>query len=722
MSAPSAHPACLQDIPVTPSCPKASRYPALLSGLSLLLMLNLQQVRAQDTTATAVQRVEGVGLTTNIQSAVKRARTPASTPYAPIQVDGNDAEIAEFDMFVGESRVFPAPGAARIAVGNGKLLTAAALDDKEVILFANGEGTSSLFIWNADGRHQRVKVNIVSGDTSRHAREIAAFLSTIPNAKASIIGANIVVEGDQLSDFDLDKVEMLAKRYPQIVNFTNRVGWEKMIALDVKVVEFPSSALKEAGLKWNGTGGAALGAIWGPARRGQDGPYQLNLQSGSGNSPPITNPGGGPVNIPGGLNVLSLLNMGLNAQLSLLEQEGKVALLAEPQLSARNGSKASFLAGGEIPYAVTTRDGTFVQFKPYGIKVDITPRVDASGVIRASIESEVSSIDRSVTTFAGPALLTRKANTEFNLRDGETLVLAGLLQREVSSDVDKLPVLGDIPILGALFRSRRFQNKETELVVFVTPRIVSSESPSNRDRVARTTERLEQRMGPSPYLSDPLQPGVSFERADQVPPRPVQAMTEAGKKPEKTASRSVLPPDGLLLRVQGKQARLHAQPRATSDVLMTLDPGAVVESGPAAPPLADQGRWTNVRAGSWNGWMLVSQVEAWRPMDANLASLLPAPPRVAQDTRRMDPASLDDAALGAPMRIRSEDLALLNRPDMDAGVVWWARRGQQVHRLDLPPQGPWIAVQYGAGAKSRRGWVQVRSLVPQGIPEPETHP
>src|SRR5204862_5684277 len=106
-------------------------------------------------------------------------RSAASQPHhpsAPIRMPADDGQVAEIEMFVGESRVFPAPGVARIAVGNGALLTASALEHREVILFANAAGTSSLFLWNEDGRHQRIKISIVPGDTSRHAREVADFL------------------------------------------------------------------------------------------------------------------------------------------------------------------------------------------------------------------------------------------------------------------------------------------------------------------------------------------------------------------------------------------------------------------------------------------------------------------------------------------------------------------------------------------------------------------
>jgi pilus assembly protein CpaC len=206
------------------------------------------------------------------------------------------------------------------------------------------------------------------------------------------------------------------------------------------------------------------------------------------------------------LTVLSAINMGLNAKLNLLEQNGKASILAEPQLSTRSGYKASFLAGGEFPYSVATVSGVTVQFKPYGIKLDIEPRVGTNGIIRAVIDSEVSSLDTSVTT-------------EFNVRAGETIVLSGLLQRTMSTDVDKLPVLGDIPVLGALFRSKRFQNKETELVVFVTPTVVDSRSKGLADRIERTTEQLGKQLGRTPYLSDPIQPASNAADFNVAPPR-----------------------------------------------------------------------------------------------------------------------------------------------------------------------------------------------------------
>jgi pilus assembly protein CpaC len=428
----------------------------------------------------------------------------------------NEAETGawaeEIDMFVGESRVFSTPGVARIAVGNGQILSATALEGREVIIFANGAGTSSLSLWRDDGRMQRAKIHIVASDMGRHAREVAAFLKTVPHAQVSVVGDKVIVEGDDLSDLDRDKVAELAKRYPDIVNFTSPIGWEKMVMMDVKIVEFPRTELRELGLKWNAVGGAAIGGIWSPGGRGGVQGREIAIGGADANPVPIT---GSP---PSNLTILSAMNLGLNAQLNALEQKGTASILAEPQLSTRSGFKASFLAGGEIPYSVASVNGVTIQFKPYGIKLDIEPRVGHSGVIRAIIESEVSSIDASITTTGGPALLTRRTRTEFNVRQGDTIVLSGLLQRSTSTDVDKVPLLGDVPILGALFRSRRFQNKETELVVFVTPSVVDSHSPGLLERTARTTERLGQELGRTPYLSAPLQPGSDGASFNQATP------------------------------------------------------------------------------------------------------------------------------------------------------------------------------------------------------------
>lgn len=413
------------------------------------------------------------------------------------------AEMPELTLFQGETRVITEPNVGRLAVGNGKALSAAVLDEREILLIANEIGTSSLHIWTANGRNRRLKVTVVAAETPRVNREIAAFLADIPNARSTVIGDRIVIEGDNLSNRDQARIEALAKHYPQILNFANPVGWEKMIVMEVQIAEFPVNMLREVGLAWTATGGAAIGGIWMPGRRGNT-PLQIDLRTGAENAPPIVSPDGSgkPVPLGSSLNVLSALNAGLNAQLRLMEQNGSASILAQPILSTRSGAEASFLAGGEFPYSVSNINGTTIQFKPYGIRLEISPTVDHNGVIRARIMSEVSDLDPSVMSAAGPALRTRKTETEFNVMDGGTIVLSGLLSRDVNASIDKVPLLGDIPVLGALFRSRRFQNNETELVVFVTPYAVDRHTLQQAESMLRARQRLDDApRAPEPDLS-----------------------------------------------------------------------------------------------------------------------------------------------------------------------------------------------------------------------------
>jgi pilus assembly protein CpaC len=367
------------------------------------------------------------------------------------------------------------------------------LDDKEILLIANEVGVSSLHIWTNDGKNRRIKINVMPGDTARISREVGSFISRIDNAKTTVVGDKVIVEGDGLSDSDLYKIEELSKRYPQIVNFTNRLGWEKMISMDVRVVEFPTKALKEIGLKWGAVGGVAVGGVWGPIHH-NSGAAEISSVVGG----PIVGVGGLPLQIPSGINVRSIINLGFNAQLNFMEQNGSAVILARPVLSTRSGTKASFLAGGEIPYTVSNLTGTTVEFKSYGIKLDIEPKVDQNGVIRAKILSEVSDIDPSISTASGPALRIRKTESEFNVRQGNTIVLSGLLKRDRNVTVDKIPFLGDMPILGALFRSKRFQDDQTELVIFVTPTAVDKNTVEQQQVLDRVNERLDNEFKPKP--------------------------------------------------------------------------------------------------------------------------------------------------------------------------------------------------------------------------------
>jgi len=183
----------------------------------------------------------------------------------------------------------------------------------------------------------------------------------------------------------------------------------------------------------------------------------------------------------------------LTSTINLAKNNGDALILAEPSLSARSGGEAEFLSGGEVPLPVTGDDGqTSVEFKEFGIKLRIKPLADDRGNIIAEVETELSTVDSSLAVNGIPGFRTRKASTDVSLKNGETLVISGLVNKELSNNVTKLAFLGDIPILGSLFRSTDFRNAKSELVIFVTPYIYDEDSEVNKQAVNHAQELRQQ--------------------------------------------------------------------------------------------------------------------------------------------------------------------------------------------------------------------------------------
>ncbi len=393
----------------------------------------------------------------------------------------------------GEVRVLGIPGVARVAVGDGEIIKAVSTDDREVILFARKAGFSTLHAWTADGQIVRYAVQVAPEGARQLQDELRTVLERIPGALVTPLGDKLLVEGDDLSDADRQRLSELGRRYPQLLDFTGTVGWDQMVLLDVQVVEVPKSLMRELGLRWdpNAGGGLTSALGWdGGSRRFADRPGETAI--------PLMFPAAKAAGYFG-------INALLSAKINLLAQEGRAVVLAQPQLLARSGATAEFLAGGEVPYSTVDRNGnTQTSFKPYGVSLRITPSIERSGAVRSRIEVEVSSIDTALSVPGGPSLKTRRTATEFNVRTGQTLVLAGFLSRETSDNVDRIPGLGSLPVLGALFRSSRFRRNETELAILVTPQLVTANHPDMQTRAARASAVLNRAFPDTPTLMNPV--------------------------------------------------------------------------------------------------------------------------------------------------------------------------------------------------------------------------
>ena len=251
---------------------------------------------------------------------------------------------------------------------------------------------------------------------------------------------------------------------------------EKMVRMKVKMVEFRKSALGQLGIDWGDS-------IAGPTFATAGDVIGNNLFR------PATE---GFANLPNKVTPFSTyfgIASNITSRINFLATNGDAVTLAEPVLSTANGGTASFLAGGEVPYPTRTETGELkVDFKDYGIKLDIAPEVDEQGNVRAVVETEISQLDPALSVGGTPGLLTRRANTQVYVRSGETIVISGLLSSEQSNDVDKIPGLGNLPILGNLFKSKNVRNSVSELVIFVTPEVIDTEGSKLAAREAELYE------------------------------------------------------------------------------------------------------------------------------------------------------------------------------------------------------------------------------------------
>ena len=233
-----------------------------------------------------------------------------------------------------------------------------------------------------------------------------------------------------------------------------------------------------------------------------------------------------------------------------LQTKGLFQSLAEPNLIASNGKEASFLAGGEYPYPVaqagTNSTAVTIVFKEFGVRLSFTPTVLNGDLINLKVKPEVSSLDFangvSLSGFRVPALSTRRTETEVELQDGQTFAIAGLMNNTVSSTMSKVPGIGDIPILGYLFRSRAYQKAQTELVVMITPQIIRRGSTGVSQGLPAVVEPYlgapsKTMAQPAPYVGSPRYPAggggqQAPSRDETVPPAPATVEAPAQRAPE----------------------------------------------------------------------------------------------------------------------------------------------------------------------------------------------
>ncbi|HLL04327.1 MAG TPA: pilus assembly protein N-terminal domain-containing protein [Myxococcaceae bacterium] len=437
---------------------------------------------------------------------------------------------------VGTQKVVTIPGITRIALGDPSIAEVKTIGNNQVLIIGQNEGKTTLLIWKSSGQRvsyliavrrqdpneiiseikkllgeiEGVSVRMV-GDriyldgqayTTQDADRIDQVVSLYPNVKsfvkiapnakklvaqnlnaafqkaglrnvqANVVGSTIFLEGSVESQQDLQKAELITKAIGEKVENLLVVGIKRMILSEVQFVEIRRNSRDRYGIRYptdiTGTvsASASISQELFPGTFGS-GTSTMALQAGS------------------------EFSVGFQAN------DGYGRLLAQPKLVCASGEKAEFLAGGQVPIPLITNNQFSVEFKPYGVILNLRPTADRNGNIQTEIEAEASEIDTSVAvSFGGsaavPGFRTRKVKTNVTVRHGETIVLSGVFSHDEQKAVSKLPGLGHIPIVGELFKSRAFDSTKRELVIFVTPRIVNPDSDKIRTIIEDVKSRYKQ--------------------------------------------------------------------------------------------------------------------------------------------------------------------------------------------------------------------------------------
>lgn len=376
---------------------------------------------------------------------------------------------------------------AELSIANPGIADISSLSDRTIYVLGKSPGLTTLTLLDPAGR-------LITNVTVRVAADVTEFKERLrqilPGERIEVRTANdgIVLSGTVSSSQRLQRALDLAERYaPERVSNLMSVGGVQQVMLKVRFAEMQRNVAKSISASLGFNGGALGGNL---GLNGGIGTLnnQASLASGLAGSIPTSNENVGAILF--GFNAGSV-QVGL--LLEALEQKGVVRTLAEPNLIALSGQEAKFLAGGEYPVPVSQKDGAItVEYKPFGISLNFIPRVIDGDLINLELNASVSAIDPTngvtVNGFTIDAFTRRETSTTVELRDGESFAIAGLIEDSFLDNVAQLPWLGDVPILGALFRSSDYQRKQTELVIIITVHLVT---PTRGETLVLPTDRIK---------------------------------------------------------------------------------------------------------------------------------------------------------------------------------------------------------------------------------------
>lgn len=461
--------------------------------------------------------------------------------------------VSAINLKVGEMRILRPGDIDRVAVGQTAIISSSLLKNGQLLVFGEAPGVTTMHLWLRNGQESNIEFTVEAADYAMAVNSavlrqkqghVDELLAHVAGVETTVIGDKIVLSGQYDSAystlvtavktaypeiFDLTESSRFAEvnemlghipdinirmvgnhfvltgtidngyaeivttvqgQYIEIMDLTRKEETElpddKMVLMHIKITEFKKSAADNLGINWSSNFAGPSAAFAG----GEE--FGASRIAGNGillspNSPSQT-AGVAPGTADSSFGYFGIATE-ITSRINLAVSSGEALILAEPRLVARSGGEASFLAGGEVPIEIVTPTSAAIEFKQFGILLNIKPEVDRHNNIRASVETEISAVDKSVSVGNTPGFLTRRTTADILIESGETLVMSGLVDRALGRDNTALKGLGAIPVLGALFRSRAYRDSKTDLVIFVTPVVYDAGHQQNLDAVAGAEKR-----------------------------------------------------------------------------------------------------------------------------------------------------------------------------------------------------------------------------------------
>ncbi|WP_198389345.1 type II and III secretion system protein family protein [Roseovarius faecimaris] len=381
----------------------------------------------------------------------------ASAQTRTIIVD--DGRVSNIVMAAGQTLTVETDQPfADILIGNTAILDVFPLTDTSLYIQSKANGTTNITLYSVEKQLLEVIDVKVRTDFSDLKK---AIQSAAPSAQITVTNVNdrVRLSGKVRDNVELRRVLDIASQYTEqpVINAV-RVESAQQVELDVRIIEVERNSGRELGVELNGSNDSGSNTL---------------------------DTGATPTDAPFGIAIGSLLEISgfqIDLVINALEARGLARRLANPKLVTSSGNEANFVVGGEVPISVSTADEngvvtTSTDYREFGVRLNFFPIVLDDELIQLRISPEVSDIDPSIDVNGQPGFISRKAETTVSLRSGQSFAIAGLLQANNARNVSQVPWLGQVPVLGALFRSTRFQKRETDLVILVTPRLVRPAKP-----------------------------------------------------------------------------------------------------------------------------------------------------------------------------------------------------------------------------------------------------